>query len=278
MTSQIPNQPHDEGSSESTPDANKQPSFKPKRVIHLSKPLSGSGTKSPSNPSQTTKTSNPGERLRTFLTAGKNDTASEPQKSGLYSRQNPTPKGVGNFAGGASLIVNAVLMVVLIIMGFQIKNLRSTVSGLLGGLYGNFVDMDSASINTTILVDAQVPMNFMLPIQQNTDLILTQSLAIPNAHIVINSGGLSINAQANITLPEGTTLPVGLNLAVPVQFTVPVTLQLPVNIPISQTGLHQPFTGMQDIVRSYYCTFNKDAQYPQGIYLCDDHAIPPSTP
>ena len=58
-----------------------------------------------------------------------------------------------------------------------------------------------------------------------------------------------------------------LNIAVPVQFTVPITLQIPVNIPLSQTGLHQPIAGLQDTVKAYYCSIDKNAQYPDGIYL-----------
>jgi hypothetical protein len=118
----------------------------------------------------------------------------------------------------------------------------------------------------------------MLPIQQNTDISLTESLTIPRAQFVINSGGLSINAPASITLPAGTNLPVTLNVAVPVQVTIPLTLQVPINIPLSQTGLHQPLTGLQDTMRSYYCEVDKNAQYPQGIYLCQDHANPTPSP
>jgi hypothetical protein len=66
-------------------------------------------------------------------------------------------------------------------------------------------------------------------------------------------------------------------MAVPVQATVPVTLQVPVNIPLARTELHQPITGLQDTVRAYYCTFDKNAQYPQGIYICEDHDVPTST-
>jgi hypothetical protein len=32
------------------------------------------------------------------------------------------------------------------------------------------------------------------------------------------------------------------------------------------------------IFRPLYCSFDKNAQYPQGIYVCEDHDAPTSTP
>jgi hypothetical protein len=181
-------------------------------------------------------------------------------------------------AAVCSFIINAILLAILLIMAIQINNLKTSVNGLLSGLYGNFIEMDKASISTTITVNKQVPIDFMLPIQQNTDVTLTQSVTIPNAHVVINSGGLTINAAASIMLPAGTNLPIALNMAVPVQFSVPVTLQVPVNIPLAQTELHQPLTGLQDSIRAYFCKFDRNAQYPQGIYICEDHGVPTAPP
>jgi hypothetical protein len=325
MTSFNLYEPPEEDKNELKPEANKQPSFKPKRVIHLAKQLSPSGNNKPrpasffqrrptsppepgndpevppaahpethtgntkpegistpdekTAPPRTNKSNNPGLRLRALETAGKNALPLKPKsKFRLFFNRDQTNRTFWDVAIGWSLIINAILVAILIIMAIQINNLKSTVNGLLSGLYENFVAMDEASITTTITVETLVPLDFMLPIQQNTDVILSQSVAIPNAHIVINSGGLTINAPANITLPAGTNLPVALNIAVPVQFSVPVTLQVPVNIPLSQTELHQSLTGLQDTVRAYYCSYNKNAQYPQGIYICENHEGPTSTP
>jgi hypothetical protein len=307
------NTPPEEDKNESKPDANKRQSFEPKRVIHPSKTLSHSGNSnqrsastfqrkpaSPpgtrsqpenakpegfpprgvqTNPARTAKGINPGLRLRALVTAGKNALPFNSQsKSRQFSRGERTRRAYWDVAAGSSLIINVILVVILMTMVVQIKNLRTTLNGLLSGLYDNFVEMDQASITTTITVDTQVPIDLMLPIQQNTDVILTHSVAIPNAYVVINSGSFSINAPASVTLPAGTNLPIALNMAVPVQISVPVTLHIPVNIPLAQTGLHQPFTSLQDTVRSYYCTFDKNAQYPQGIYICEDHDVPASTP
>ncbi len=230
-------------------------------------------------PQYTDRRNNPGLRLRALVAAGKDiPLLKPPSESRPLSRRERTRRAYWDVAAGTSLIVNAILVALLLIMTIQINNLKTTVNGLLSGLYGNFVEMDKASITTTITVIAQVPIDFMLPIQQNTEVILTHSVTIPNAKVVINSGSFTINAPASITLPAGTNLPIALNMAVPVQVTVPVTLQVPVNIPLAQTELHQPFIGLQDTVRAYYCAFDKNAQYPQGLYICKDHDVPTSTP
>jgi hypothetical protein len=218
-------------------------------------------------------------RLRTLINSGNDAPSPKPKgESSKPTRGERTRRAFWDVTTGFSLIVNATLVAILLIMSVQIRNLKTTVNGLLSGLYGNFVEMDNASINTTITVNTQVPIDFILPIHQNTDVILTQNVVIPNAFVVINSGGLSINAAARVTLPAGTNLPISLNMSVPVQSTIPVTLQVPVNIPLAQTELHQPFTGLQDTLRPYYCLLDKNAQYPQGIYICENHDIPTSTP
>jgi hypothetical protein len=52
-----------------------------------------------------------------------------------------------------------------------------------------------------------------------------------------------------------------------------------VNIPLNQTGLQEPLTSLQTSLRPLYCSLDKNAQYPDGIYLCAEHDIPtPGTP
>ena len=93
-------------------------------------------------------------------------------------------------------------------------------------------------------------------------------------HVVINTGGVAINSVANVTLPAGTSLPISLNLTIPFQSTIPISLQVPVNIPLNQTGLHQPFTGLQTTILPLYCMLNKNAQYPEGTFICAEHDAP----
>jgi len=229
---------------------------------------------------------NPGRRLHAFEAAAKEaPPAKIPWKYRLRPTRETTHRAYWDVATTFSLIVNVILVGLLIVMAFQIKNLKTTVNALnalgnnvLGGLYGNFVKMDQANINTTIAVDAQIPLNFNLPVSQNTTVVLTSNVVIPNAHVVINTGGLAINSLASVTLPAGTSLPIALNLTIPVQSTLPISLQVPVNIPLNQTDLHAPFTGLQTTIRPLYCMLNKNAQY-EGTYICtENNAAPTGTP
>jgi hypothetical protein len=211
-----------------------------------------------------------------------------PGKFHLLPNSELTHRAFWDVTGAISLVVNIILIVVLVLMALQLRNLQTSflasslnkkVDALFGGLYGNFVKMDQATIKTTIAVNADIPLNFNLPVTQNTEVLLTSDVYIPNAHVVINTGGLNINAQAAVTLPAGTSLPIALNLVIPVPSTIPISLQVPVTIPLNQTELHEPFAGLQTTLQPLYCTFNKNAQYPEGTYLCAEHDAPtPGTP
>jgi|WetSurMetagenome_2_1015567.scaffolds.fasta_scaffold44769_3 hypothetical protein len=218
------------------------------------------------------RTSDPDMRLRAFVAPAMSAPPSQPAKKiRLLPNGERTRKAYWDVAAALSLVVNAILVAVLLVMGGQIKNLKVTMNNLLGGLYGNFVEMDQASISTTIAVETQIPIVFSLPIEQNTTVTLTSDVPLIGAQVVINSGGLSINAPANVTLPSGSNLPIALKMDVPVQLSIPVSLQVPVNIPLNQTTLHAPFTGLQQTVLPLYCTLNKNAQYPSGVYICAGH-------
>jgi len=230
----------------------------------------------PGVPASSGDENNPGRRLRAFEEAAKeNPPARIPWKYRVRPTRETTHRAYWDVATTFSLIVNLILVGLVLVMALQIRNLKMTVNSLndlgnnvLGGLYGNFVKMDQASINTTIAVDAQIPLNFNLPVAQNTTVVLTSNVAIPNAHVVINTGGLAINSVASVTLPAGTSLPIQLNMTIPVQSTIPISLQVPVNIPLNQTELHQPFTGLQTTILPLYCMLNQNAQYPEGTYIC----------
>ena len=149
-----------------------------------------------------------------------------------------------------SIFINCVLLLALVVLGNQLFTIKKMVGiDMLGGLYANFVKMDEASIKTTITVNDQIPINFNLPITQDTTVILREPTSINGARVTLNTGGLSINnAPADIVLPAGTVLPIHLELVVPVQQTLPITLNVPVDIPLSQTELHEPFTGLQQVI------------------------------
>jgi hypothetical protein len=154
-----------------------------------------------------------------------------------------------------SLTVNVILVLILFVLGQQLFNLKDLVQNqLIGGLYQNFVLMDQAHIRTTIPVSAEVPAKFDLPLSTHTIVTLTEDTRLNNATIYeLNAGALYISrARTNIILPAGTELPVALNLTVPVDQMIPVELTVEVDIPLNQTELHQPFVGLQEVVKPYY--------------------------
>ena len=187
--------------------------------------------------------------------------------------------------GILSLIVNVVLISIVIILLGLVSRLNIQLGSLMQyaqlpeqtvrGLYDNFVKMDEAHIKTTIPVSAQIPVQFDLELNTQTEVVLSQDTPINQARVTLSTGGLNItNAPANIILPAGTRLPVVLNLTVPVDKQVPVNLVVPVDIALNQTDLHEPFVGLQSVVQPLYCLLDPKATSPQGVMLC----TPTSTP
>lgn len=178
-----------------------------------------------------------------------------------------------------SLTVNIVLIIILLIMFQMLGAIQTTadekVSGLLGGLYTNFVKMDQATISSNIPVDANIPLNIVVPVQATTRITLAESVVIPNAHVRINTGGLSIDADAVVTLPADTPLTVNLDFPLTVQNSIPIHLDVPVNIPLNQTQLHEPFVGLQKVVGPWYCLVEPDAQM-NGMQICPQVSNPAS--
>jgi hypothetical protein len=179
-----------------------------------------------------------------------------------------------------SLTVNIILIIILLMLFPLLRPIQDTadekISGLLGGLYTNFVKMDQATIATNIPVDATVPLNIVVPVQATTRITLAETVVIPNAHVRINTGGLSINADAEVTLPANTPLTVNLDFPLNVQNSIPVHLDVPVNIPLDQTELHEPFVGLQQVVGPWYCLVEPDAK-ANGVQVCSPRSKPASS-
>jgi hypothetical protein len=173
-----------------------------------------------------------------------------------------------------SLTVNVILVIVLLVVLFNVRNLNlgsvmDIGNGLLGGLYTNFEKMDRAHITTTIPVETTIPVKFDLQLNQQTNVVLSQDVTINNALVTVKTGGLNIvNALTTIVLPQGTILPVVLNLTVPVDKMVPVALTVEVDIPLNQTQLHEPFSGLQEVVKPFYCMLNPTVLNLDGQPVC----------
>ncbi len=174
--------------------------------------------------------------------------------------------------GILSLLVNGILIALLIFMYTSSASLQMNAvnmgGNVLAGLYTNFEKMDRASITSTIPVDGSIPLSLTVPIQQTTRITLASDAVIQNARVRITSSALNIDAPAQVTLPAGTSLDVALSFNVPVQDNVPVHLDVPVNIPLSQTQLHEPFTGLQDVLRPLYCAIQPRALNLDGQPVC----------
>jgi hypothetical protein len=175
-----------------------------------------------------------------------------------------------------SLTINVVLIIVLLLIVPRVLQLNIDLNKftkinpveLAGGLYKNFEKMDRASIVTNIPVDAQIPLNINVPVQKTTEITLVQDAVISGAHVRINTGSLDIDAPANVTLPAGTKLTVGLNFDLQVQDTIPIHVDVPVNIPLVKTDLHEPFAGLQDVIRPLYCLVEPNALNLSGAPVC----------
>jgi hypothetical protein len=196
---------------------------------------------------------------------------SEPAESGPRLSRLKFLPAFWTIASIMSISVNIVLLIALLIALQMLGAIQSTtddqVSGLLGGLYNNFVKMDQAAIISNIPVDANIPLNINVPVQATTQITLAQEATIRNAHVRINTGELNIDADAVVTLPAGTPLVVSLDFPLTVQNTIPVHLDVPVNIPLSATQLHEPFLGLRQVVEPWYCLVEPNATV-NGAQVC----------
>ncbi len=176
-----------------------------------------------------------------------------------------------------SFTVNLVLIIILLttlqMLGVIQLTANDQVSGLLGGLYTNFVKMDDASIVYDVPVNADIPLNIVVPVQTTTRITLAENVTIPNAHVRINSGPLVIDSNAEVTLPANTPLLVNLDFQLNVQNSIPVQLNVPVNIPLNKTDLHEPFVGLQKVVEPFYCIVEPNAVI-KGVNICSPTAAP----
>jgi hypothetical protein len=191
-------------------------------------------------------------------------------------------KGIGpvfwTIACVFSLAVNIVLFALLFGIGRELFTIKKLVSdGLVGGLYSNFVKMDKAHIQTTILVsdtiqvNDSIPVVFDLPLSQTTDVVLAQDTPLSDTTIFLNG----VPVPLNLILKQGTRLNISMDMTVPVSQTVPVilnvpvSLNVPVDIPLNQTQLHEPFTGLQNVVAPYQSLLNEAPDASQDLPICD---------
>jgi hypothetical protein len=236
--------------------------------------------------SQTASNPKPPSRLKRLLRGMTDDPDQRPpRRAGGASAPVETEYRVRNrllpafwtVASVLSLIVNLVLIGILLIVLQMLGALQLTAndrfSGVLGGLYHNFVRMDQATIAADIPVTANIPLNIVVPVQTTTRIKLAERTVIPNAHVRITTGTVNIDADAEVTLPMDQELNVILDFPLTVQNSIPISLNVPVNIPLSKTQLHDPFVGLQEVVKPYYCLVEPNATL-NGVQICSPLASP----
>lgn len=137
----------------------------------------------------------------------------------------------------ASMIVNLILIVVVVILVNQIGAIKLTLSSVLGQLDSAFEGLGQVVVKDTIKINQQVPVQFDLPLKQDT-VVTTQSPVPINTQATFSLGQFgSINGVVSLQLPTGTRLPVHLEMNVPVSNSIPVVFDQPVTIPLSEKGL-----------------------------------------
>jgi hypothetical protein len=124
-------------------------------------------------------------------------------------------------------------------------------------------------------VEKEIPVQFSLNVSGPTNVTLSQPVTINGALVTVQTGGLNIvNARATIILPQGVVLPINIeNLVVPVDQKVLAVLDVPVDIPLEQTELHEPFVGLQQVVKPWYCLIEPNALL-EGVQVCPQMSNP----
>lgn len=152
-----------------------------------------------------------------------------------------------------SFITNFVLLVVVLLLMMQIFQIKNGIlEPLIDGLHSNFVGMDQAVIERTIEVEDEIPVVFDLPLNQQTNVVLTEDVPIAaNATFTLPGGGGVINGRVDIILPQNLILPVQLDMIVPVDTDLPISLPVGVSIPLRETELHTPFVNLRDLLEPY---------------------------
>jgi len=149
-----------------------------------------------------------------------------------------------------SLLVNLALIAVLIFLATQIAPIKDAIAEpLIDGLHASFVGLDKATIDRIIPVRETIPVQFTLPLEQNTTVVLTAPVPLQAyAQFNLPGGGGTINGMVSLQLPQGMSLPVALDLAVPVDTTLPVSLDVRAVIPLEETQLHDPLENLRRLL------------------------------
>ena len=144
-----------------------------------------------------------------------------------------------NFAIIFSFVVNIILVLVLLLSPGPLLMAKSQLAEpLLSDLDKAFAALGDTEIKTTVQIDDELPVQFNLPLNQETEVVLVDEvpLNVPATFKLPGWGG-SINGSVSLKLPISLTLPIALELDVPVDTTVPVQMEVPVVIGLNESGM-----------------------------------------
>jgi hypothetical protein len=150
-----------------------------------------------------------------------------------------------------SFTVNFVLVIVLmLVVGWLLFPIKTdVVEPMLDKLQGAVNALDDATIVQTITIDQQVPVNFSLPLNQGTTVVLSQDVDVVRpATFSLPGGGGSINGTVALKLPQGLQLPIILSMDVPVENFIPVQFPVEVSIPLRDTELNQVVVELNNVL------------------------------
>ena len=176
-----------------------------------------------------------------------------------------------NFAIVFSFVVNLILILILallVVSADSVFTLKSHVAEpLLVDLDQAFAALGETTITSMVFITDTMPVIFDLPLEQNTQVILTDRvpLNVP-ATFVWPAGGGQIHGRVIIELPQGQALPIALSMSVPVSTTVPVVMQVPVEIPLSEAGMGPAITQLRAV-------FNPVTSFVQSLPNTTDELL-----
>jgi len=144
-----------------------------------------------------------------------------------------------------SMFIDLILIVAVVILANQVGSIKMTLNTVLGQLDSAFEDLGQVVITDTIKISHQVPVQFDLPLKQDT--VVTTLAPVPISTQATFSLGQfgSINGTVSLQLPPGTSLPVHLEITVPVSNVIPVVFDQPVRIPLAEKGLGSVVTKLR---------------------------------
>jgi len=125
-----------------------------------------------------------------------------------------------------SLALNGVLI-------FALAKARAATLDTLASVRNSLAVMGSESLNTTIHVDQNIPLNTIVPVSETITIPL--DFVYPLSTVVNTYVNLPVLGRQDIAVPIDTLIPIQYDLTVPIDVNFPISLtyRLQVEVPVS---------------------------------------------